>query len=100
MGTAFLGAHVDAADADDLRQLARAAERSAAAEIRLALRQWVADAPRREQAERISRMTLAELDAYLAAAGVDDSYRKDERPARGERGAVKPRVRVAGHGET
>jgi hypothetical protein len=94
MRTAFLGAHVDAADADDLRQLARAAERSAAAEIRLALRQWVADAPRREQAERISRMSLDELDTYLA--GVDDG-REDERPARGERGAVKPRAQVAGH---
>ena len=79
MRTAFLGAHVDPADAADLRQLARAAERSAAAEIRLALRQWVADAPRREQAERISRMSLDELDTYLA--GVDDGQ-EDERPAR------------------
>jgi len=31
-------------------------------------------------------MTEAELDEYLVAAGVDDSYHKDERPARRDRG--------------
>ncbi len=43
-------------------------------------------------------MTLAELDAYLAAAGVDDSCHNDERPARGESGALSNReAKVAGH---
>ena len=57
-------------------------ERTVSQALRLAMREHLTELERRD---RFSRMSLDELDTYLA--GVDDG-REDGRPARGERGAV------------
>ena len=99
--TAYIATRVDPADAEALARLSRESRHSQSAELRQALRRWIEDAPRRAEADQISRMSDAERRAYLAAAGADDGCHNDERPARGESGALSNReAKVAGHGET
>ena len=77
--------------AEAFARASRRHERTVSAGVRLAMRQHLEEL---EQREKFESMSLDELDTYLA--GVDDG-REDGRPARGERGAVKPRAQVAGH---
>ena len=75
--------------------LARRHSHSVGAEVRQALRRWIEDAPRRAAADRISRMSLDELNTYLA--GVDDG-REDERPPREAAVVESPPTETASDG--
>jgi len=89
--TTHIGARIDTGLVGRFGLLAARAGRSFSRELEAAMRDHLAHA---EQRERISRMSLDELDTYLA--GVDG--REDERPPRAAAVVESPPTETASDG--